>query len=195
MSAEARVLVVDDQSEARALLARDLEEAGFGVVEAGDGVEGWERFRRVGPDLVVTDLRMPRADGIELLRRIRSVSNVPVILLTAYGDVPTAVAAMKGGAQEVFHFPDDLDQLIPRIRELSVRGAAAYGALETALAGRTPAMRRVRERVRALAPLPPPALVRGEAGTGRDSVALALRADAPIFVEDDVLDQAGIQDL
>lgn len=185
MSEAARVLVVDDRSEARELLARDLEEAGYRVLEAGDGIEGWQCFRRADPDLVVTDLRMPKADGIELLRRIRTVSNVPVILLTAYGDVPTAVSAMKGGAQEVFHFPDDLDRLIPRIRELAGTGRGTGGqTLEETVAGRSVAMRRVRERICALAPLTPPVLVRGETGAGRDCVARALcalgpHADAP----------------
>lgn len=179
MTIAAQVLVVDDRSEARSLVARDLEDAGFRVLEAGDGNEGWRRFRRSGADLVVTDLRMPGSDGIALLRRIRTVSNVPVILLTAYGDVPTAVAAMKGGAQEVLHFPDDLDRLIPRIRELARPTPGPADRLEVALAGRSASMRRVRERVRALAPLSPSVLVRGEPGTGRDAVARALRDLGP----------------
>lgn len=178
MTAEPQVLVVDDRAEARALIASDLVEAGFRVVEAGDGEEGWQRFRRDEPDLVVTDLRMPRADGIALLGRIRSVSSVPVIVLTAYGDVPTAVAAMKGGAQEFLTFPEDLDSLVKRARAL-VQPARDGGALEQMLAGRSAAMRRVRERIRALAPLPVPALVCGEPGSGRDTAVEALHARGP----------------
>jgi DNA-binding NtrC family response regulator len=172
-----RILVVDDRAEARSLVAGDLANAGFLVSQAGDGAEGWLRFRRDAPDVVITDLRMPRLDGIELLGRIRSISNVPVLLLTAYGDVPTAVAAMKGGAQEYLHFPDDLDRLVPRIRELA--GPADSGAphrLEDRIAGRCVALRRVRERIRALAPLSLPVLVHGERGSGRDAVAEALHA-------------------
>lgn len=176
MTAEPQVLVVDDRSEARALIASDLAEAGFRVVQAEDGNAGWRSFRRAEPDLVVTDLRMPRADGIDLLGRIRSISSVPVIILTAYGDVPTAVAAMKGGAQEFFNFPDDLERLVERARELTRTQIPDAAALETLVAGRSLAMRRVRERIHALAPLPLPVLVCGEPGTGRDRVVEALHA-------------------
>ena len=116
---ERTALVVDDRPESRELVAGDLAEAGFHVVEAEDGLDGWRQFRRNEPDLVVTELRMPGADGIELLRRIRGVSSVPVILLTAYGDVPAAVAAIKGGAEEFFTFPDDLDRVVDRAHELT----------------------------------------------------------------------------
>jgi two-component system response regulator AtoC len=172
-----RILVVDDRAEARTLVAGDLANAGFRVSQAEDGAEGWLRFRRDSPDVVVTDLRMPRSDGIELLGRIRSVSNVPVLLLTAYGDVPTAVAAMKGGAQEYLHFPDDLGRLVPRVRELAGHADSdAPRRLEDRIAGRCVAVRRVRERIRALAPLRLPVLICGERGSGRDTVAEALHA-------------------
>ncbi|MCG8589403.1 MAG: response regulator [Proteobacteria bacterium] len=169
------VLVVDDRQEARTLISGELEDAGFRVVEAADGMDGWARFASDRPDLVVTDLRMPRADGIELLHRIRSVSSVPVLLLTAYGDVPTAVSAMKAGAQEFLTFPDDLDRMIERARELVLATRSADSEqIEALLAGRSAAMERVRERVVALAPLTLPVLVEGEPGSGRDQVARAL---------------------
>jgi len=187
MAGEAKVLLVDDRAEARALIAGDLAEAGLAVVEARDGMEAWNRFRAEAPDLVVSDLRMPRADGIELLRRIRGISSVPVILLTAYADVATAVEGIKGGAQEFFTFPDDLERMIARARELACASASQPEAdrLEQRVAGRSAAMRRVRERIRALAGLNVPVLVRGEPGTGRDHVARALHGlggsgDAPL---------------
>jgi len=187
MAGEVKVLLVDDRAEARALIASDLAEAGLSVVEARDGVEAWNRFRAEAPDLVVSDLRMPRADGIELLRRIRGISSVPVILLTAYADVATAVEGIKGGAQEFFTFPDDLERMIARARELACASASQPEAdrLEQLVAGRSAAMRRVRERIRALAGLNVPVLVRGEPGTGRDQVARAIHGiggsgDAPL---------------
>jgi DNA-binding NtrC family response regulator len=178
MAGEAKVLLVDDRAEARALVAGDLAEAGLAVVEARDGVEGWSRFRSEAPDLVVSDLRMPRADGIELLRRIRGISSVPVILLTAYADVATAVEGIKGGAQEFFTFPDDLERMIARARELACASASQpdNDRLAEQVAGRSAAMRRVRERIRALAGLSVPVLVRGEPGAGRDQVARAIHA-------------------
>jgi len=171
-SVEWKALVVDDRMESRELVAGDLAEAGFRVAEAENGLDGWRKFRRCEPDLVVSDLRMPGADGIELLRRIRAVSSVPVILLTAYGDVPTAVTAIKGGAQEFFTFPDDLDRMVDRARALT-RGAAAVNDAEKLAArivGKNVAMRRLRERVRALAPLQVPVLASGEPGAGHDHV-------------------------
>jgi len=187
MGGEPKVLLVDDRAEARALVAGDLAEAGLAVVEARDGLEAWSRFRAEAPDLVVSDLRMPRADGIELLRRIRGISSVPVILLTAYADVATAVEGIKGGAQEFFTFPEDLERMVARARELARAGASQPDAdrLAELVAGRSAAMRRVRERIRALAGLSVPVLVRGEPGTGRDQVARAIHGiggsgDAPL---------------
>jgi DNA-binding NtrC family response regulator len=171
------ILVADDQASTRAHLAGRLADAGFAVVEARDGLEAWEQFRRHDPDLVLADLRMPRCDGLELLERIRTRSAVPVIILTAYGDVPTAVRAMKGGAEEFLSFDDlDVKQLVERIRRL-VR-SAGVGDLAARLAqrvlGDSPALQRVRGEVEALLPLRTPIVIEGEAGTGRQHIARAI---------------------
>ncbi len=102
------ILVVDDQPGARKVLAAELEDAGFQVVLAADGVEAWQQFRQASPDLVITDMVMPRSDGIDLLNRIRSHSEVPVLLFSAHGSVEAAVTALKSGADdfvssETFH--------------------------------------------------------------------------------------------
>ncbi len=176
MTQENTVLLVDDRIEARAAIGARLEEAGFEVVEAEDGIHGWKRFQETKPDLVVTDLRMPRSDGIQLLRRIREISSVPVVLITAYGDVPTAVTAMKGGAQEFFTFPDDLKALVERAMALvqSSHREAETEEIEGRITGKSEAMRRVRERIVGLAPLRVPILVAGEAGSGRSQVVSTL---------------------
>ena len=175
------ILVVDDRIEARALIATELEEAGFRVIEAADGAKGFAQFRRESPDLVVSDVRMPGADGIQLLRRIREVSRVPVILLSGHADIPTAVTAMKRGAQEFLTFPDDLDFVIERAKELlrDTRRSAQTAKLEEVIAGRSARMRRVRERIQGLAPLPVHVLVCGESGTGRDLAVTALHQLSP----------------
>ena len=94
------ILVVDDQLKPRRLLIDELEDAGFAVVEASDGEEAWDMFRRNPPELVITDMMMPKCDGLELLSRIRTHSEVPVIVFSGYGSVQTAAEAIKAGAQE-----------------------------------------------------------------------------------------------
>ena len=167
---ERKALVVDGRRESRALVAGDLAEVGFEVVEARDGLDAWRKFRRSRPDVVVSDLRVPRADGLELLRRIRGVSSTPVILFAASGDVATAVAAIKSGAQEFFSFPEDLDRMVSRAHEI-VRSRSARDArdeLAARIVGSSSSIRRLRDRVRALAPLQVPVLVTGEPGVGHD---------------------------
>lgn len=170
------VLVVDDRARPRRLLAEELADAGFHVLEADGGKAGWERFRRDAPDLVITDLVMPDMDGIDLLGRIRRDSRVPVIVFTAHASVETAVAALKAGAQEfVAAAEDGLDVLVAMARGCTREARARGGVdLDTLLAGDSAAMQRVRERLRALAPLDEPVLVTGERGTGRDCVASLL---------------------
>jgi DNA-binding NtrC family response regulator len=111
------VLVVDDQARARRALAAELEDAGFQVLEAGDGEEAWDCFQNERPDLVITDMVMPRADGLELLSRVRSRSETPVLIFTAYGSVESAVSALKGGAQEFVVSPDvEVEDLVEFVR-------------------------------------------------------------------------------
>jgi DNA-binding NtrC family response regulator len=139
-------------------------------------VEAWESFLRHRPDLVITDMVMPRSDGMDLLSRVRAHSEVPVIMFTAYGTVDTAVSAMKEGADEFVVSEDlELDDLVGLVEKALERGAFEESPdLETRLVGTSQAMARVREQVSGLAPLWTPVLVSGESGTGRDTVVAAL---------------------
>jgi DNA-binding NtrC family response regulator len=167
---EGKALVVDGRQDSQALLAGDLADAGFEVIEACDGIDAWRKFHLIRPDLVVSNLRVPFADGFELLRRIRGVSSTPVILFASNGDVATAVAAIKGGADEFFSLPDDRDRIAERARELMSDRADAdvRDELSDQIVGSSAASRRLRDRVRALAPLQVPVLVTGERGVGHD---------------------------
>lgn len=171
------VLVVDDQGGARRALAAELEDAGFSVIEAQDGREAWERFCEARPDLVITDMVMPRSDGIELLGRIRARSDIPVIMFTAYGTVESAVSALKCGADDFVSSSDrGADDLVDLVRAALARALPHRPPREltTRLAGPSAAMARVREKILGLAPLRVPVLVRGERGTGRDTVVRSL---------------------
>ena len=170
---EPNALVVDDRNESREMVAEDMARAGFRITEASNGVDGWQRFQNCRPDLVVSDLTMPGAGGIDLLKRIREVSSVPVILFSATGDVRAAVEAIKAGAQEFYRFPTDRVRMMDRAQALA-SGRSELSRLESQLLGSSSAMRRVRERVCALAPLRVPVLVSGDSGTGRDRVVRCL---------------------
>ena len=179
MPTATRVLVVDDLDRARRALAHELADAGFDVLEAADGLQAWEQFRTHRPDAVVTDMVMPHCDGIELLAKIRSQSDVPVIVFTARGSIQRAAQAFKEGADD-FVASDEVgvDALVATI-ERAVHGASSNtpnDALRDRIAGDSPAMQRLRERIAGLAPLRHPVLVRGEPGTGRDAVVDAMHA-------------------
>jgi two-component system response regulator HydG len=142
-----------------------------------DGRRAWELFQERTPDLVISDVRMPEIDGFDLLRKIRSVSDLPVILLTAYGEISLAVAAIRSGADDYLRFPDDVGRLIERARDLLSRNPEDVTDPATLLlSGTSKAARELRARVRALGALQIPVLVCGEHGTGRARVVRALHA-------------------
>lgn len=166
------VLVVDDRERPRRALALELEDAGFSVLQASDGEEAWGVFQQHEPDAVVTDMVMPRSDGLHLLSRIRARSEVPVILFTAHGTVQAAATAFKSGADDFVSSPDvDIDDLVGLVKN-AVRTARTQSPtdLEARLIGRSRAVSRLRERVAAVAPLRTPVLVSGEPGSGRDTI-------------------------
>jgi DNA-binding NtrC family response regulator len=171
------ILVVDDQLKPRRLLIDELEDAGFDVSEASDGEEAWERFRSAPPDLVITDMMMPRCDGLELLRRIRIHSEVPVIVFSGYGSVQTAADAIKAGAQEFISSLDvEVDELVDLVRK-AIRKQGSEPSLpdlESRIVGTSAAAQRLRWQITGLAPLGAPALVTGEPGSGRSTAVRAL---------------------
>lgn len=172
-----RVLVVDDQPNPRRLLCMELVEAGFEVLEAENGEEGWETFCNEAPDAVVTDMAMPRCDGLELLRRIRTRSDVPVIVFSGYGSVESAADAFKAGADDFVSSLDlENEDLVDRLRRTlgPASDSEEGGELEHRLVGPSAAMSRVRSQIEGLAPLSTPVLVSGEPGTGRSTAIRAL---------------------
>ncbi len=177
MSSAPLILLVDDCVEALDVIAAELRDAGFEVATAPDGRCAWERFQERPPALVVSDVRMPETDGFDLLKQIRGVSDLPVILLTAYGEISHAVLAIRAGADDYLRFPDDLSRLIERARDLLSRTPdEVVDPATTLLSGRSKAVREMRARVRALGALQIPVLVCGEHGTGRARVVRALHA-------------------
>jgi two-component system, NtrC family, response regulator AtoC len=121
-----KVLAVDDQDDMRWLLAHLLRERGFEVLTAEDGEETLERVKREAPQVVLLDLKIPRLDGMQVLEKIRAIdSEVPVIVITAYGDIPSAVKAMKLGAYDFLTKPFNNEDLLFTVQNRSKSGRAA----------------------------------------------------------------------
>lgn len=189
------ILVVDDDAVLLAGLAQWLELSGFTVTAVASAAAARDALRHTLPDAVLTDLRMPGDDGLALLAALRiSHPALPVVLLTGHGDVPQAVAALKQGAFDFLEKPHDPDRLTATLRNAcaqhrltrrvqDLEASPAADPLEAQLAarliGRSTAMVRLRDAVRALLPLPLDVLLRGETGTGKEVVARALHDLGP----------------
>ncbi len=116
MSDQARILVVDDEPQLTRVLRTGLTSRGYDVRTAIDGVAGFEIFHDWHPDLVITDLAMPNVDGLELCRRLRAVSQIPIIVLSAKGEEEIKVQALDLGADDFVTKPFGMDELLARIR-------------------------------------------------------------------------------
>jgi two-component system, OmpR family, response regulator MtrA len=121
-----RILLVEDDPSIREITAIGLQNAGFAVTTASDGVEGLERFRREPFDLVLLDIMLPRMDGFDVCRAIRRTSTVPVVMLTARGDTIDAVVGLEAGADDYVRKPFEVPELVARVRAALRR--AGHGA-------------------------------------------------------------------
>src|SRR5215213_5310150 len=116
MNQQPRILVVDDESQIARVLRTGLKTHGYDVRVASDGVSALETFNDWRPDLVVTDLAMPNLDGLELCRRLRAVSQLPIIVLSVRGEEKTKVEALDAGADDYVTKPFGMDELLARVR-------------------------------------------------------------------------------
>ena len=116
MNDRARILVVDDEPQLIRVLRTGLKSRGYDVRGAADGESGLEIFNEWHPDLVITDLAMPNIDGLEFCRRLRAISQVPIIVLSAKGEEKTKVEALDIGADDFVTKPFGIDELLARVR-------------------------------------------------------------------------------
>ena len=183
-----RVLLAEDEETIAITLRHALEDAGHEVVHAPDTASALVELERVDPDVVLTDIRMPGAGGMELLRRSVALDATrPVVLMTGYGTVEQAVEAMRIGAAHYVQKPFRNEAVVAlverfgRERRLEEANAALRAELSTVqqermgeMVGGSPAMRAVFKRIGTVAPTDATVLIEGESGTGKERVAKAL---------------------
>lgn len=173
-----RVLVVDDEPSVCRSLSMVLERFGFEVTTAQDGHEALRRFRRELQDLVIADLKMPGMTGLDLLREIKRTSpGTPVVLLTAFGTVETAVQAMKEGAFDFLQKPFDVEQLKDVVSR-ALRPREDQG-VERPIIARSQRMLELLDMAREAAQSVAPVLITGESGTGKELLARYIHAQGP----------------
>ncbi len=186
-----KVLVVDDKQMMRDSVGATLQRAGYTVVAAPGGEAALRMVARHQPAAVVTDLKMPEMDGLELLQHLAAAdSQLPVVLMTAYGSINDAVSAMKAGAFDFVQKPFEGDQLVMVVRRaVEHRRLLMEAATRTAddgpapacpaLVGRSPAMLALSQQIEQIANSQGTVLIQGESGTGKEVVSRAIHAHSP----------------
>lgn len=179
-----RVLVIDDDCAMRLALETRFQRRGWQVDTAASASEGIDKFRRGMHALVITDIRMPGADGFTVLRAVRGLApHTAVILLTAYASVPGAVSAMKDGACDYLIKPVSFEQLEQASERILAQAREENGAIQN-LGGHAPTWLRALDRARQAAASDADILIEAESGTGKELVArlihrLSSRRESP----------------
>ena len=191
MARTGRVLVVDDEVNARTALAELLRDEGYDVETAADAFKALGKYESFAPQVVVTDLKMPGMDGIELVKKIRgSEDPAAVVVMTAFGAVASAVEAMRAGAAEYLTKPLNFDELLVVLDKVfehqelrretrQLRQRVRDRVAPNNIVGDSPPMQRVFEIVDQVAPSRATVLITGESGTGKELVANALHQRSP----------------
>ncbi len=180
------ILIVEDEAKMRRLLDLNLADEGYTVHAAADAEAGLNIVRQEKIDLVLTDLKLPGMDGLEFLQMVkRTNATIPVVVMTAYGTVETAVEAMKAGAADYVLKPFPLEEIklvirkeldVHRLREenLSLREALGRRYEFKNIVARSPKMQEVLATVERVAPTNSTVLLGGESGSGKDLIARAI---------------------
>ncbi len=185
------ILVIDDKESMRQMLAKTLESEGFEVDTARDGEGGLDKAKEKRFDLILTDLKLPKMDGLEVLSSIKDLDpEVAVIVMTAYGTIETAVQAIKQGAFDFLTKPFDVDHLhvlIQRALEnrrllaenVLLREELAHNLGFTEIIGKSEKMKEVTRLVKKVASSDTTVLLLGESGTGKELFARAIHSLSP----------------
>ncbi|MFH0920352.1 MAG: response regulator, partial [Fibrobacterota bacterium] len=177
------LLIVDDNASLRCVLRAQLEKLGHTVREAGNGVEALTLLTREPADAVISDLKMPEMDGMELLQRVQKAHpGLLFIMISAHGTIQDAVEAMKNGAADYITKPFEADEIV-RILEKTERVLDAQDEprmIETPdgrpMVGQSRLMEELRALINRVGPSDASVLIQGESGTGKELVARAIHA-------------------
>ncbi len=197
MATGGRIMIVDDEDNAREALHDLLSEEGFETLMARDGQEALDELEGFDPEVVLTDLKMPRVDGLELLERGRALApHATFVVMTAFGSIDTAVEAIRKGAESYLTKPLDFDALLALVgraiarSRLSAEAQSLRDRLDRAyrfdqIVGDHPSMQRLLKTVGQVASSRATVLIRGESGTGKELIAAAIhqnsrRKDKPL---------------
>ncbi len=195
------ILVVDDKVNIRMVLKGILENSGYSVTEAENGKSALSSIEKSVPDLVLTDLKMDEMNGIELTKKIKEkYLNLPVIIMTAYGSITSAVDAIKSGGYDYITKPIDYDLLKIKIKRAceeraikrenrDLREKLNRGWSLDRIIGKSPVMQKMFSLIKTVAPVDSSVLIEGESGTGKELVARGIyinsrRKEGPFVVVD-----------
>ena len=186
-----KILIIDDEKALRQAIAQILEDEGYEVLQAADGEQGLKLVcdPTTRPDLVFLDLKMPKTQGIAVLKRLeQTLFELPVIVMTAYGTSRTAIEAMQLGAYDYLTKPFDLEELVNLTQKALAHQQEPVYQMESdvqalgqseELLGRSPAMQEVFKLIGRVAPGDTTVLIVGESGTGKELVASTLHTASP----------------
>src|SRR5690349_2399984 len=178
-----RILLIEDDASTSAALGKVLETEGYGVTLCGRGDEGLERSKSSPYDLVISDLRLPGLNGLELARQLHLARpRLPIILMTAHGTTETAIEAMKLGAWEYLVKPFEADELLDLVGKAVASSRLMSEPVELgqarsaphALVGNSRLMQNVYKEIGRIAATPVTVLIQGATGTGKELVARAI---------------------
>lgn len=193
-----QILLVDDEYQMRSILSESLQAMGYSTQEAKNGVHATEILETQSFDLVITDLKMPQMDGLELMSRIlKKYPNTGILIITAYGTIEAAVDALQSGAFDFLTKPFSISQLGTRVQRYfeytdlkqanqGLRRKITSLQRSKKIIGQSPSLLRVLEQIDVVAKSDVPVLIQGESGTGKELVASSIhessdRADKPFL--------------